>query len=282
MSATGCAALLLGVSVSLVGCGKSEKRTSSAAPDAGPLVTSGPPSAIASSPWVTKKADGTYALNPRAECIDILAGPEPVLLPSLTAARGLRATVADKRTLSIAPLGLHAKLPLASSGGPPWVLVPPAKMDVLRHGDREWHAAWAELLNRSLPFESLLFHMGDEAWDGSSVTGLARIYVVTEGVDEVQSFLRARLGAVAPRVACRNNNAYMPSSPPATVTTGESSPWKTVRTTMHLYFSDTGGRAILDLHLRRVAESTVVLAFMFESEEPEGARLALADALSKP
>jgi hypothetical protein len=37
-----------------------------------------------------------------------------------------------------------------------------------------------------------------------------------------------------------------------------------------------------ELHLRRVAESTVVLVFMFESEANEAPRLALADALSKP
>jgi hypothetical protein len=113
--------LLCAASVSLGGCGKSERKPSSVAPDAGRLVPSAPPSAVASSPWITKRADGTYHVDSRAERMEILAAPEPELAP-LHAARGIRASVVDKRTLAVAPLGLRAALPSPSSG-PPWVLV---------------------------------------------------------------------------------------------------------------------------------------------------------------
>jgi len=278
--------LLCGASLSSLGCGKAEKVTSST-PDAAlaRLVPAAPPAVVASSGWLVKNVDGTYAINPSAECVSLLASSPPELaLAPLSRARGVVATLLSKDTVAIAPLGLRAKLPPGPSD-PAWVRVAPAGIGILRESDREWESAYAELLNRALPFESLVFHMSEAPWrEMSNVDGLsARLYAVTESVDETVKNLTARLPAVAARVACKNHRgASLQEGSLANVTTGERGPWKTVRTTMSLYFSDYGGSAVVELFVRRVETVTVVLAFMIEGDSHARDRSALAEALGKP
>lgn len=273
---------------SLCGCRKSDKVTPSSPPDAGraAVVSSAPPRAVASSPWLAKNADGTYAIDPSAECVDVLASSPPELaLARLEAARGIRATLPAKDTVAIAPLGLRAKLPRGPSGSS-WTRVAPSGIAVVRQSDREWEEAYAELLDQALPFESLLFHTSEEPWrESSNVASLsARLYVVTESVEETMKNLRTRLPALGARVACKNRHGtHLYDSPtPVTVATGERGPWKSVRTTMNVWYSDYGGKAVVELFVRRAEPVTLVLALMFEGESRANERNALADSLATP
>ena len=49
---------------------------------------------------------------------------------------------------------------------------------------------------------------------------------------------------------------------------------------MSVWYSDYGGKAIVELFARRVEQVTVVLVFMFEGESRANERSALADALA--
>lgn len=267
----------------LVGCGKSTKASPPTDAGRAGLVASPPPAALASSPWLEKNADGTYAINPGAECIEVLASsPAELALPPLGVARGVRATLSAPDTVVVAPLRLRAKLP-AGRSGTPWVRVAPA-VAVVRRSDREWESAYADLLEQVLPFEALLFHTSEEPWaESPEVAALsARLYAVADDVDQTMTNLRTRLSVVGARVACNNRHgAHYGQSPPiATVTTGPRGPWQSVRTTMSLWYGDYGGTAVVELLVRRVENVTLVLAFMFEGDSGEKERSALADALA--
>jgi hypothetical protein len=51
---------------------------------------------------------------------------------------------------------------------------------------------------------------------------------------------------------------------------------------MTVWYGDYGGRAVVELFVRRVEQVTVVLALMFEGERRATERGALADALATP
>ena len=280
-------ALLGGAMPLLCGCGKSTKASSASSADAGParLVASPPPAAVASSPWLEKKTNGTYAIVPDAECIEVLASSPPELtIAPLGAARGVRATLPAKDTVMIPSLHLRAKLPPGSSG-PSWARVAPAGIEVVRQSEREWESAYADLLELALPFDALLLHSSETPWgEGTEVAALStRLYAVAASVEETWENLRTRLPAVGARVACKNRHgASSLREPLSTVTTGERGPWKTVRTTMSVWYGDYGGVAEVELFVRRVEAVTIVLAFMFEGESRANERNAFADALAKP
>lgn len=270
--------------LSLSACGKSLKT----APDAGagPLVAPPPPAVVASSQWLEKKADGTYAINTIAECTEALASAPPELaLAALTAARGIVATLPSQDTVAIAPLGLRARFPRGPYG-PSWLRAAPSGVAALRTSDREWEIAYADLLNQALPFDSLLFHMGEGPWQELSAVEVlyVRLYAVTESVDDTMNNLRTRLPALSQRVACQNvHSSILRDAFVAKVTTSERSPWKSVRATMNLWYADYGGTAVVELFVRRVEPVTVVLAYMFEGEDTRRSqREVLLDVLAKP
>lgn len=266
-------------------CGACGKKTSAQADSGARSVSAPPPPAVSGSPWLVKNPDGTYAIDPHAECTEILSGSAPELaLAPLSPAKGVRAEVSRENVLTVAPLGLRAKLP-EGAFGPSWVRTRGPDLDKVRTSAGEWERAYAELLDRSLPFESLLVHASDEPWGAAATySGLGiRLHAVAEPVDVVLASLAARLPVVAVRVACGNEHGRLhDSSPRSSVTHAERPPWKTMQAKMRVYYGDYGGQAVVELYVRRVRDVTLVLAFMFEGDGHQTERAALADALNHP
>ncbi len=193
-----------------------------------------------SGPWGSSGSTGTVALG----CdFDGVAKPTGVLY-------------ADGTTVELLPSGIRFAVPqLVQDAVTSTVLASDDELATAQSGQGPWTAQYSGVANMLLAFDRCGAHMGNDTWPNSDswLALWTRAYIFERSIAELEaSFVDSGAGVA---------QAVGGSSPE--VSQSIAGDWRITQLAFDLSFSESAGRAVVDMRLREYGGTAVGFVFMY-------------------
>ncbi|MHC5079573.1 MAG: hypothetical protein ACYTHN_11170 [Planctomycetota bacterium] len=137
----------------------------------------------------------------------------------------------------------------------------------VKDGAGEWDTEYGRVVNRALPFERCVAHVGTEGWGRKAVAYSdlqVRIYILSGKPAEVEGAIKKMAKAEIEAIT---------GKAPDVAEGGSAGPWRKVVFGFDRWYHDYGARAFTDFRIRGFGNRTVVFACMYTNYQSQEERI---------